>query len=131
MISINLFVVAKRCLPLRIHGELGKFDKTSLPEKEDLYSHLNMKGITDADYTHGIRVYKDFEIENISEYHNLYVQSETLLLADAFENFQNMCLGIYEWTQPCSFSFSTRVCKANSLKKDQSKLRSINWFWCY
>ena len=75
---------------------MGKFDKTSLPEKEDLYSHLNMKGITDADYTHGIRVYKDFEIENISEYHNLYVQSETLLLADAFENFQNMCLGIYE-----------------------------------
>ena len=55
-----------------------------------------MKGITDADYTHGIRVYKDFEIENISEYHNLYVQSETLLLANAFENFQNMCLGIYE-----------------------------------
>ena len=51
-----------------------KFNKT-LPEKEDFYSHLNMEDITDADYTHGERVCKDFEIKDFGEYHDLYVQS--------------------------------------------------------
>ena len=52
--------------------------------------------ITDAYYTHTKRLCKDFEITNLGEYHELYVQSNTLLLDDVFENFQNMCLEIYE-----------------------------------
>ena len=56
------------------------FNETSLPEKEDFYSHLNMEDITDADYVHTKRVCKDFEIINLGEYHDLYVQSDTLLL---------------------------------------------------
>ena len=52
-----------------------------------------MEDITDADYAHAKRVSKDFKIR---DYHDLYVQSNTLLLADAFENFRNMCLKIYE-----------------------------------
>ena len=63
-----------------------KFGETSLPEKEDFYSHLNMEDITDADYGHTKRVCKDFEIKKLGEYHDLYVQSNTLL-ADVFENF--------------------------------------------
>ena len=74
----------------------GKFSKKSLPEKEDFYSHLNMEDITDADYTHAERVCKDFEIKNLGEYHDLYVQRDTLLLADVFENFRNMCIKIYK-----------------------------------
>ena len=73
-----------------------KFNETSLPGKEDFYSHLNMEDITDADYAHAKRVCKDFEIKHLGEYHDLYVQSDTLLLADVFENFRNMCLEIYE-----------------------------------
>ena len=38
------------------------------------------------------RVCKDFEINNLGEYHDFHVQSDTLLLADVFENFQNKCL---------------------------------------
>ena len=53
-----------------------------MPEKEDFYSHLNMKNITDADYAHAKKVCKDFEIKYLGEYHDLYVQSHTLLLAD-------------------------------------------------
>ena len=71
-----------------------KLNETTLPEKEDFYSHLNMEDITDADYAHTKRVCKDFEINNLQEYHNLYVQSDTLLLGDVFENFRNMCLEI-------------------------------------
>ena len=73
-----------------------KFTEILLPEKEDLYSHLIVEDITDADYAHAKIVCKDFEIKNLGEYHDLYVQSNTLLLADVFENFRNMCLKIYE-----------------------------------
>ena len=45
---------------------------------------------------HAKRVCKDFQIKNLGEYHDLYVQSDTLLLTDVFENFQNSCLQIYE-----------------------------------
>ena len=55
-----------------------------------------MWDITDADYAHAKRVCKDFEIKNLEEYHDLYVQSNTLLLANVFENFRDMCLKIYE-----------------------------------
>ena len=66
----------------------GKFNETSLTEKEDIYSHLNMEDITGANYMHVKRVCKNFEIKNLGEYHDLYVQRDTLLLADVFaENF--------------------------------------------
>ena len=73
-----------------------KFTETLLPEKDDFYSHLNMEYITDSDHKHAKRVCKDFKLRNFKEYHVLYVQSNTLLLADVLENFRNSCLEIYE-----------------------------------
>ena len=55
-----------------------------------------MEDITDADYAHAKRAFKDFEIKKFGEYHDLYVQSNTLLLAGVFDNFRNICLEIYE-----------------------------------
>ena len=66
--------------PYEYIDDWGKFNETSLPEKDDFYSRLNMEDITDADYVHEKRVCKDFEIINLGEYHDLYVQSDTLLL---------------------------------------------------
>ena len=64
--------------------------------KKNFCSHLNMEDITDAYYTHAKRVCKDFEIKNLGEHHDLYVQSSnTLLLADIFENSRSMCLEIF------------------------------------
>ena len=65
----------------------GKFDETSLPEIEDFYSNLNMEDITGADHKHAKKVWKNFKIKNLGEYHDLYAQSDTLLLADVFESF--------------------------------------------
>ena len=72
-----------------------KFNKTLLPEKEEFYSYLIMKDITDADYMHAKRVCKDFEIKKLGEYHDLHFISDTLLLADVLENFIKMCLKIH------------------------------------
>ena len=55
-----------------------------------------MENITDADHAYAKRVRKDFEIKSLGEYHDLHVQSNTLLLADIHEHFRNMSLEIYE-----------------------------------
>ena len=73
-----------------------KFNETTLVEKEDFYSYLNMKDVTDADYGHVKIVCRDFEMKHLGKYHDLYVQSDTLLSADVFENFINMCINIYK-----------------------------------
>ena len=92
-------------------------NETSLPEKEDFHIHLNMKDITDADHAQAKTVSKDFEIKNLGKHHDLYVQSNTLLLADVFENFRNMCLEIYE-CRPEKFFFSSWISMVISFNKD-------------
>ena len=67
---------------------MGKINETLLPEKKDIHDHLNMEDITYGDYTHAKRVCKNFKIKNLGEYHDSYVQSNTLLIPDVFENFQ-------------------------------------------
>ena len=66
-----------------------KFNETLLSEKEDLYSRLNIEDITNGDYANTKRVCKYFEIKYLREYHDLYVQSDTLFLVDVFE--RNIC----------------------------------------
>ena len=65
-----------------------------LPDKESFYSELNKEHITNDDYAHAQKVYDTFNIKNLGEYHDLYVQSDTALLADVFENFRDKCLNI-------------------------------------
>ena len=65
-----------------------KFNEVSLPHEKDFYTELNKENITDEDYAHAQKVWKVFEIKNLGEYHDLYVQSDMLLLADVFENFK-------------------------------------------
>ena len=55
-----------------------------------------MENIEDIDYRHGNNVFKKFKLKNLGEYHDLYVKSVTLLLADVFENFRNTCIKVYE-----------------------------------
>ena len=80
-----------------------------------------MEDITDADYAHAKIVCKDFEIKNLDEYHNLYVQSDTLLLVDIFKNFRNMCLEIYE-NDPAHFLSTPGLVWQAVLKKTKIKL---------
>ena len=74
-----------------------------------------MEDITDADYTHRKRVCKGFEMKNLGEYHDLYVQSDILLLADVFENFRNMCLEMYE-LDPTRFLTATGLALEAALR---------------
>ena len=91
-----IWFLQKGVYPNEYMDNWKKFTETLLPEKDDFYSHLNMEYITDSDHKHAKRVCKDFKLRNFKEYHVLYVQSNTLLLADVLENFRNSCLEIYE-----------------------------------
>ena len=73
-----------------------QFNETSLREKEDFYSHLNMENITDAEYALTKRVCNKFEIKNLGKHLDFCVQSDTLMSADVFENFEKMYLEIYD-----------------------------------
>ena len=80
-----------------------------------------MEDITDTVYAHTKRVGKDFEMKNLGECHDLYVQSGTLLLTDVFESFQNMCLEIYE-LDPAKFLSAPGLAWQSALKKTKVKL---------
>ena len=99
-------LLRKGAYPFEYMDDWEKLNETTLPEKEDFYSHLNMEDGTVADNAHTKKVCKYFEIKHLREYHDLYVQSDTLLLANVFENFKNMCLEIYDLDHKLFF-FST------------------------
>ena len=96
--NLNKFILLLRkgVYPYKYMDNWERFNETSLPNKESFYSNLNMENIDDIDYRHGNNVFKRFKLKNLRECHDLYVQSDTLLLADVFENFRKTCLKVYE-----------------------------------
>ena len=89
-------MLIKGVYPYEYMDSWERFNETSLPIKKDFYSNLNIEDIDDIDYRHGNNVFKSFKLENLGDYHDLYVKSDTLLLADVFENFRDMYIKVYE-----------------------------------
>ena len=110
--------------PFEDMDDWEKLDETTLPCKETFYSKLNLEGISDADYAHAQKVWEVFGIKNRGEYYNLYAQSDTLLLADVFENFKNICLEIYE-LDPVYFLSAPGLAWQACLKKTGVKLELL------
>ena len=110
-------LLRKGIYPYEYIDSWERFDETSLPDKETFYSELNLEDITDKDYEHAHKVWKTFKIKNLGEYHDLYVQSDTLLLADVSENFRDMCIEIYE-LDPAHFLSAPGYSMASMFKED-------------
>ena len=102
---------------------MDSFDKfnTGLPAKEDFYSIMNDEHITDDDYKHAQTVWKTFKLDNMGEYHNLYLKTDVLLLADVFENFRKTCLQYYK-LDPCHYFTSPGLSWDAMLKMTDIKL---------
>ena len=72
-----------------------KFNDTKIPPREAFYSNLSGRGITEKDYKHAWNVWNTFNMKTFKDYHELYNETDVLLLADVFENFRDLCLKIY------------------------------------
>ena len=88
-------ILRKGVYPYEYVDSFERFNETSLPPKEAFYSKLNKFDISDEDYEHAKKVWKAFECEDLGTYHDLYLLSDTLLLADVFETFRKTCLKNY------------------------------------
>ena len=85
----------KGVYPYDYVSSIEKLSETQLPPKEEFYSKLNDEEITDDDYQHAINVWNTSSCQTIRDYHDLYLKSDVLLLADVFENFRKTCLKHY------------------------------------
>ena len=117
-------LLRKGIYPYEDMDNWGKFDETTLPPKEAFYSNLNLENISDEDYEHAQKVWNISEIKNRGEYHDLHFQSDTLLLADVFENFRNKCIEIYE-LDPMYFASAPGLAWQACLKMAEVKLELI------
>ena len=98
-----------------------RFNETQLPEKQDFYSILNNEHISDEQYKHGQNVWKTFNLKTMGDYHDLYLKSDILLLADVFENFRKTCLQYYK-LDPCHYFTSPGLSWDAMLKMTNIKL---------
>ena len=121
--DLNKFILLlrKAVYPYEYMDSWERFNETSLPDKEAYYSNLNMEDITDIDYKHAKRLFKNLSNKNLGDYHDFYVQSDTILLADVFENFRNMCIKVYE-LDPAHFLPVPGLAWQSCLKKTEVQL---------
>ena len=89
-------VSRKGVYPYEFMDDFEKFKKQSLPKKTSFFSRLKQEKISDEDFDHAQRVWKEFELKNMGDFHDLYLKTDVLLLADVMENFRKLCEKHYE-----------------------------------
>ena len=96
--DINKFalLLKKGVYPYEYMDSWKRFNELIPLEEDYYYSKLYMKGITKEDIKHVPNVCDTFRIKTLGEYHDLYIQLDTVLLADVFENFRDKCMEIYK-----------------------------------
>ena len=119
-VDLNKFILLfrKGVYPYEYMNSWERFNETSLLDKEAFYSNLNIEDITDVDRKHAEIVFKNLINKNLGDYHDLHVQSDTLLLADVF---RNMCIKVYE-LDPAHFLSAPGLAWQACLKKTEAKL---------
>ena len=98
-----------------------RFNETKLPVQQDFYSILNNEHISDEQYKHAQNVWNTFNLKTMGDYHDLYLKSDILLLADVFENFRKTCLQYYQ-LDPCHYFTSPGLSWDAMLKMTDIKL---------
>ena len=121
----KFFLLLRKCIyPYKYIDSCETFDENTIPPREAYISKLNLENIADKDYEHVKKVWQLSEIKNLGEYHDLYVQCDTFLLADVFENFRNKCIKVYR-LGPAHFLFPPGLAWQACLKMTKVKLELL------
>ena len=114
----------KGCYPYDYVSSIDILKETKLPSKDLFYSKLYDEHISDEDYQHAIKVWKSFSCKTLKDYHDLYLKSDFLLLADVFENFRKNCLKHYK-CDPCHYYTAPGLAWDASLKETNQNLELL------
>ena len=117
-------LIKKGIYPYEYMDSWDKFSENKLPDKDKFYSKLNMDGVKDMDYEHACKVWKEFKINNMGEYHDLYLFTDTILLANVFESFRNVCMDNYG-LDPANYYTSPGLAWEACLKKTGIRLELL------
>ena len=118
------FLLRKGVYPYEYVDGFEKFQDTNLPPKEAFFSTLRNEGISEEDYTHAQSVFVEFECQTLGDYHDLYLMSDVLLLADVFQNFRDICLNYYQ-LDPAHFYTAPGLSWISCLKMTQVELELL------
>ena len=124
--DLNKFIMLLRkgVYPYEYIDGWDKFNEKIISGKELFYSNLTLENISETDYAHAKNVFKKFNINNLGEYHDLYVRSDTFLLADIFKRFRQSCLKNYE-LDPAHFVSLPALAWQACLKKTNVELELL------
>ena len=114
----------KGVYPYEYMDSWDKFDETSLPPKEKFHSKLTRSGISESDYEHAKKVWDEFNLRNPGDYHDLYLKTDVILLANVFEEFRNTSIKHYG-LDPVNFYTSPGFAWKAYLKKTGIKLELL------
>ena len=109
------------------HGYVNSWDRskeTQLPPIDVFYSNINMSSISEEHYQHAQRVWKEFGIHNLGDYHDLYLRTDVVLLANVYEAFRDTCLKHYK-LDPAHFYTSPGLAWKACLKHTRIKLELL------
>ena len=117
-------LIQKEIYPYEYMTNWDKFKETKLPPREAFYSKLNMAGVREEDYEHARRVWKEFGLKDLGEYHDLYLKTDVILLANVFEEFRKICLKKYG-LDPAHFYTAPGLAWKACLKKTRIRLELL------
>ena len=114
----------KRIYPYEYMSSWDKFEESQLPPIEAFSSSLNMFNVSEGDYEHGQRVWKEVRIHNLGEYHDLYLRTDVILLANMFETFRDTYIGHYS-LDPAHFYTTPGLDWKACLRKTPARLEQL------
>ena len=121
----NDLLKQKGFYPYEYIESIKKFEDKKLPEMEKFYSKLKKETITKEEYKHAQRVWEHYNCKTLLDYHNLYLKTDVLILADAFEKFRKFFIKYHE-IDPCYCYFCSRFNMAMWIKIYRNKIRIVD-----
>ena len=118
-------VKQKEVYPYEYMDSFKKFSENKLPDRSNFFSSLKDVCISEKDYLKAEDAWNVFKMNKMGDYHDLYLKTDVLLLADVFEKFISICLDYYG-LDPCHYFSSPGLSWDAMLKMTRIELELIS-----